>query len=108
MASTLRLPLSSATPTPLYPRKGPYKNQFVLGTVGWRARKGNVISDSLFILPRNHCRGHLLFCLLISPVLVLPFVFPWGNYLTPTASLGGGAKITGHVTQSQPMGMLNH
>lgn len=76
--------------------------------VGWRARKGNVISDSLFILSQNYCRGHLLFCLLITPVLVLPFVFPWRNYLTPTVSLGGGAKITGHMTQSQPMEMLNH
>ena len=41
-----------------------------------------------------------------------PFALPsspqWGNYLTAPVSLGGGAKITEHMTQSQPMEMPNH
>ena len=39
MASTRRRPLAPATPTPLYPRKGPYKNPLDLGIGGLACQK---------------------------------------------------------------------
>lgn len=80
MASTPRLPLSSATPPLCILGKALTKTHSFWALVGWLARKGNVISDSLFILSRNYCRGHLLFCLSVNHSLF---------HFSPLSFLGG-------------------